>query len=119
MCGCARVCAVITAVMNDRIFYACPYHDRTQIRSQPVGLLEPLLMVSLTYFDAWLTPENEPCNRHVVSTQGQLSMAPFLRLSPHHLRPLIARIVGRFDCRRVSQFLLEELDRRVRAPAAG
>lgn len=79
--------AVITAVMNDRIFYACPYHDRTQIRSQPVGLLEPLLM-------------------------GQLSMAPFLRLSPHHLRPLIARIVGRFDCRRVSQFLLEELDRR-------
>ena len=55
----------------------------------------------------------------VVSTQGQLSMAPFLRLSPHHLRPLIARIVGRFDCRRVSQFLLEELDRRVRAPAAG
>jgi hypothetical protein len=112
---------VITAVMNDRIFYACPYHDRTQIRSQPVGLLEPLLMVcpQLVYFDAWLTFENEPCNPRVVSTQGQLSMAPFLRLSPHHLRPLIARIVGRFDCRRVSQFLLEELDRRVRAPAAG
>jgi hypothetical protein len=39
--------AVITAVLNDRIFYACPYHDRTQIRSQPVGLLEPLLMVRL------------------------------------------------------------------------
>jgi hypothetical protein len=45
MRGYARACAVITAVMNDRIFYACPYHDRTQIRSQPVGLLEPLLMV--------------------------------------------------------------------------
>jgi hypothetical protein len=37
--------AVITAVLNDRIVYACPAHDRTQIRSQPVGLLEPLLMV--------------------------------------------------------------------------
>lgn len=84
---------VIAVVMNDRVIYACPWHDRTQIRSQPIGLLEPLLM-------------------------GQLSTAPFLRLSPNHMRPLVSRIVGRFDSRRISPFLLEQLDKRVPLPIA-
>jgi hypothetical protein len=77
---------VIVTVLNDRIVYAVPWRDRTQIQQQPIGLLEVLLV-------------------------GQLSLPQTLLPAPNILRSLIARLVATFDSARISHNLIDILDR--------
>ncbi|KAL6075276.1 hypothetical protein QOT17_003683 [Balamuthia mandrillaris] len=79
--------AVIATVMNDRLLYATAYKDRTQIRVLPVGLLEPLLL-------------------------GEVCLPNHLLPSQSHLRSTLARLVERFDGRRITPYLVDQLDKR-------
>eukprot|EP01087_Luapelamoeba_hula_P017625 TRINITY_DN5570_c0_g1_i2.p1 TRINITY_DN5570_c0_g1~~TRINITY_DN5570_c0_g1_i2.p1 ORF type:complete len:1758 (-),score=325.62 TRINITY_DN5570_c0_g1_i2:18-5291(-) len=78
--------AVIATALPARIIYAVNWRERTQIMQQPTGLLEPIILGHI----------NVPAQ--LVST------------SMEYLRPLISRIVSRYDSLRVREDLIDALD---------
>lgn len=76
--------AVLMAVFNDKIVYATSNRTNTEIRAQPIGLLEPLVSGQLAY-DAWRRTPSAVTAVH------------------------LSRIISRFDCARVSEQVYNSL----------
>ena len=77
--------AILSAVLNDRVLYLQPSLNDTEVYSQAVGLLEPLMLGFI------LVPPN--------------------RKDPN-CREKFSNLLSRFDCTRITERLIAELDRR-------
>ena len=76
----------ITAVWEDRVALAHTNHSRLELVFQPVGLLEPVLLGELAYAAQCSVPFTSP-----------------------ELRKTLVDVVARFDCSRISRYLIDRL----------
>lgn len=87
------LCAVLMAVLNDKVVLANSNRTNTEIRTQPIGLLEPLVC-------------------------GQLAYAQWRKHSNRETAAHLASILSRFDCLRVSDVVYTSLQAAGYADAA-